>query len=123
MLVDRLSSRAGVLGCWPVLGRLCLRGEKEGPSFPFSVFQDPSRWAPALHLTLHSQPGLKCGSSGETQGTAELWTSPWVWSLACGTMALPRSESSGRGTRGSGHLMKGVLLYRQPSMLLLESPF
>ena len=68
MLVDRLSSRAGVLGCWPVLGRLCLRGEKEGPSFPFSVFQDPSRWAPALHLTLHSQPGLKCGSSGETQG-------------------------------------------------------
>ena len=46
MLVDRLSSRAGVLGCWPVLGRLCLRGEKEGPSFPFSVFQEVGPCSP-----------------------------------------------------------------------------
>ena len=74
MLVDRLSSKQG---CWGVglslAGSVC--EERKGPSFPFSVSRDPSRWAPALHLTLHSQPGLKCGSSGETQGTAELWAS------------------------------------------------
>ena len=98
--------QAGVLGCWPVLGRLCLRGEK-GALLPFLCFPrafqmgpcSPPRTAPPARPEVWDWWGdpRHSGALGLLPGCGLLPVDQW-------------SESSGLGTRGSGHLVKGVLL-------------